>query len=997
MRLKYASRMLLGLWLLGAALPAVVSAQSTITGRVSDDTGGVLPGVTVVAASAALIEGSRTAVTDGQGVYTIIDLRPGVYTLSFSLTGFSGVRREGLELPSNFTATINAELRLGALEETIVVSGASPIIDAQSVQRTQVLRRDLLDAVPTARTPWSMASLVLGVKMIPDVGGAAQTTTTQISGIGLGAKHTTTLMDGFMVNGFHGDGGTQSYPNNATIEEATVQMGGASAEVSAGGPVFSMILRSGGNKFGGSAWLSRTDGDWVSDNVTPALRQRGLSIGSSVTEIHDVTLALGGPIIRDKLWFFESPRWTGTDLLVANTFFDNGEQARTNDFVNNFSSRLTWQASRRDKITVFYDRAKKYLKYGYIAPLQDPETGAGEWLSNNYYIGQVKWTSTKTNRLLLEAGYSANTTSYTIRPQPGIKQPRPEGVRTCLATPCFWEAAYDQSTPWYRQASKRDLTLGTQWNAVDPENWLTPIRRVVMGAMSYVTGSHNVKTGVQWMFGTYGKGFDANADLQQQYQVGVPTSVLISNTPVINESRLNRDLALYAQDMWKIARLTANVGIRLEWFNASTEPGASAAGRFASSRQFAGIANRPDWFDVSPRLGASYDLFGTGRTALKVTFSKFMYAWTTGVADRYDPMVFANDTRTWTDRDRLGRDLPTNGDDIAQDNEIGPSSNTQFGIRSQRNPDPDLRREYNLEYSAGFDHEILRGLGVATRWYRRTSHRLETQYNLLRTLNDWTPVTVYSPLDGTSITAYNLDPRKRGLVDLIDTNSTDSDLRRNEYTGFETSANARLPFGTKVFGGWTAERIVNVTCNSVDDPNTFRFCNQGGVDRQSGIPVSIPFLHEFKVAGTQSLPAGFDATIVLSSIPGFANSQVISGFGPGPYSVKWRVTPTTRYAANCKGACTPGALVIPNMTEPALVLQLTPPGVRYWDRRTQLDLGVRKTFTVGRLQLTGQFDLFNALNAAPVLDEIDQFGPTLGLPLRILTGRLPRVAAQLKW
>ena len=587
MRLKYAWRMLLGLWLLGAGLPAVVSAQSTITGRVSDDTGGVLPGVTVVAASPALIEGSRTSVTDGQGVYTIIDLRPGVYTLTFSLTGFSIVRREGLELPSNFTATINAELRLGALEETIVVSGASPIVDAQSVQRTQVMSRDLLDAVPTARTPWSMASLVLGIKMIPDVGGAAQTTTTQISGIGLGAKHTTTLMDGFMVNGFHGDGGTQSYPNNATIEEATVQMGGASAEVSAGGPVFSMILRSGGNKFGGSAWLSRTDGAWVSDNVTPALRERGLSIGSSVTEIHDVTLALGGPILRDKLWFFESVRWTGTDLLVANTFFDNGEQARTNDFVNNFSSRLTWQASRRNKITVFYDRAKKYLKYGYIAPLQDPETGAGEWLSNNYYIGQAKWTSTMTNRLLLEAGYSANTTAYTIRPQPGIKQARPEGVRTCLATPCFWEAAYDQSTPWHRQASKRDLTLGTQWNAINPENGLTPIRRVVMGAMSYVTGSHNFKTGVQWIFGTYGRTYDANADLQQQYQVGVPTSVLISNTPVINESRLNRDLALYAQDAWKIARLTANVGIRLEWFNATTQPAASPLGglpRLASLR-----------------------------------------------------------------------------------------------------------------------------------------------------------------------------------------------------------------------------------------------------------------------------------------------------------------------------------------------------------------------------------------------------------------------------
>src|SRR5262245_1467185 len=127
------------------------AASGSIAGGVKDTTGAVLPGVTVEAASPALIEKTRTVVTDDQGQYKIVDLRPGTYTVTFSLAGFNTVRREGLELPTGFTATANAELRVGAIEETVTVSGASPVVDTHSVRQQNVLAREVLDAVPSGR------------------------------------------------------------------------------------------------------------------------------------------------------------------------------------------------------------------------------------------------------------------------------------------------------------------------------------------------------------------------------------------------------------------------------------------------------------------------------------------------------------------------------------------------------------------------------------------------------------------------------------------------------------------------------------------------------------------------------------------------------------------------------------------------------------------------------------------------------------------------------
>ena len=184
-------------------LPAAAHAQSTFTGTVKDTSGAVMPGVTVEAASPALIEKTRSVVTDDGGAYRLVDLRPGLYTLTFSLEGFSTVKREGLELSSDFTMTINSELRVGSLEETLTVTGAAPTVDVQSTTKSQVLNRETLDAIPTGRTIQGMGQLITGVSLnIPDVGGSRAMQQTYMSAHGMSASQTTVQVDGLVVNGF---------------------------------------------------------------------------------------------------------------------------------------------------------------------------------------------------------------------------------------------------------------------------------------------------------------------------------------------------------------------------------------------------------------------------------------------------------------------------------------------------------------------------------------------------------------------------------------------------------------------------------------------------------------------------------------------------------------------------------------------------------------------------------------------------------------------------
>ncbi len=256
-----------------AAIPDRVSAQSAIAGTVRDASGAVLPGVTVEASSPVLIEKVRSATTNERGQFTIVDLRPGLYRVAFTLAGFNTFVRDGIELPTDFTATLNVDMRIGVLEETVTVTGASPIVDVASTARVQVLDREALDALPTGRSIYSMAQLVPGVQLNqPDVGGSRAMQQTYMSTRGLTSANNIVQVDGMMINGLDGDGAVQQYINNAFIQEMTYQTAGAGADVSPGGVRVNIVPRDGGNEFHGSFFGAWIDGSWQANNLDDDLR-----------------------------------------------------------------------------------------------------------------------------------------------------------------------------------------------------------------------------------------------------------------------------------------------------------------------------------------------------------------------------------------------------------------------------------------------------------------------------------------------------------------------------------------------------------------------------------------------------------------------------------------------------------------------------------------------------------------------------------------------------
>jgi hypothetical protein len=331
-------------------LSSAAYAQSAIVGAVKDSSGAAMPGVTVEAASDVLIEKVKSAVTDTDGNYRIADLRPGTYKVTFTLTGFKTYLRDGLQLPSEFTATLNAELGVGQLEETITVTGASPVVDVTSTSKTSVLNREAIDLIPTGRSIQGMAQLVLGVSLsLPDTGGARAMQQTYMSTHGMSTANTTVLVDGQMTNGLQGDGAIQSYYNDAMNAEMSFQSAAIGAETSSGGVRLNMIPREGGNQFHGDFKAASRPGSWQSSNLTDRHQARGLTAGNAIDRIIDYTGSLGGPIMKDKVWFFTSARYFSVNNFIANTFMDDGSQGIDDQFIRSAMAATISRATSRPR------------------------------------------------------------------------------------------------------------------------------------------------------------------------------------------------------------------------------------------------------------------------------------------------------------------------------------------------------------------------------------------------------------------------------------------------------------------------------------------------------------------------------------------------------------------------------------------------------------------------------------------------------------------------
>ena len=1001
-------------------------AQSTFTGVVKDQSGAVLPGVSVEASSPALIEKSRSTVTDERGTYKIIDLRPGNYSVTFTLPGFKTVMRE-VELPSDFTATINAEMTVGAVEESITVAAESPVVDSQTNFKAQVLPREVLDTVPTAHTIQSAGQLVVGVQMdAPDVGGSRAMQQTYFQVHGTGTSQTSVLMDGMIINGLQNDGAVQSYMNDAGAEQMVYQTGGGAADSPTGGLKLNVAPKEGGNSFHGSLFAGFESNGLQSNNLSPSLASHGVRAVDQIGTYRDIDVTLGGPVIKDKLWFFGSSRFFTVNKPVANSFYIPAgrtyadcrdavvacQQAINDQSINSVLLRLTWQVSPRNKLSAYMDRLFKSRDHDVTAGA-DPATAGGFWNSPIYETSTIKWTSTISNRLLIEGGYSSNIERFNIRYEPGVRKPY-------------------GSPAWYAGARHLDTILGTTSNARTYESGNYPDRHNAQAAASYVRGGHNVKFGFQNSWGPFNRTAWANADLYQNYLNGVPATVTLLGTPARWKERLNAGLAIYAQDAWTLGRITITYGLRWGYVSEQVSGQPAQQGRFANIPAFGDI-HMPIWRTWSPRTAVVYDLFGNAKTAIRFGFNRFDAAAATNIAELYDPANagYVQATAAWTN---LANDDIAHGEPGCVYLTPGCEINfaqvpKNFGKASLSNPDPKFKLPYTLAYNLGVTHELFPGVAVTAEWFHSVAKNILERNNTLRpgmmtgpssVFNaNYRPVTVFSPIDGRAITMY--DPISTDVQQSVANVDTNDPNLSNVYNGFEFNFNARLHRGGRLFGGTSTDRSIASACSAAKtNPNFLQFCDQS----KNGIP----WRTQFKLVGTYPLPWwGLQFSGALQALPGYAEyyylnnllttplQPLLQGGGtvldsilnqPNGLSTVFTVTPRTLYTA-CPGnsaaaGCAVGALVIPRMIQPSLNVPLIAPGTELTPRLTQVDFSVSKRLAFERIRLEPRIDLFNALNSSDYYQVQSMVYSTVSgaaykRPSAILLGRLVRIGFNLEF
>lgn len=792
------------LWL-GVSLTAVPSAMSqstasaSIVGVVEDASGSTLPGVTVEVTSPVLIERFRTATTNTAGQYRIIDLRPGIYTVTFTLPGFQTLRREGIELTSSFVATINVLMPVGAIETTVVVSGETPLVDTRSSVSERALSQELLEGIPKGRGIYAAAMLMPGATTNrPDVGGSETAQITSLSIHGSSGRDVTYNADGLNITSNLGNTTSGTYYNQGLHEEISYQTKALPAEVGAGGVSVNIVTKEGGNNFRGLLFATYASERLQSDNVSDEQRQRGLLAPSAMDKAYDFNPSIGGPILRDKLWFYASYRRWVVDRFVANTFNLDGSQAIDDQKITNYSTKLTSQLGSRTRLSGYYDYTDKIrghrLETSGVRSFILPE--ATKYAPLYGPNANIKLTSSVRQDVLIEAGFS-----YFYAP---------------------WGARYQPGTP-PDALSRNDIVQSTLRGAADYSLEISaPERRSWTFITSWLPtwkGQHNIRTGVQYSHAPFHESrttFD-HGDLVARYRNGVPDSVLVFNTPVESSMSLS-EVGLFIQDSWTIGnRLTLNVGGRFERLRARIDEEVAPAGTFVPERRFDEIEDVPKWKSFVPRFAVVYDLFGNGRTAIKANASKYMQQQGQGLPNQVNPMRFNSEVRSWSD---------LNGDSYPQLNEIGPGRGALDRGATVR-MDPNFTRPFQWEYSASVEHQLGTNIGVTVSYYRRQYYDLYGTVNVAVSPSDYSPVTVTNPLDGTALTVYNQNPATLSRVDNVIGNWDDL---KSWYNGVEMAVNRRFSENMTLFGGLTVGANKECTSASFNPNDQINSCGYASLD-----------------------------------------------------------------------------------------------------------------------------------------------------------------------
>jgi hypothetical protein len=978
--------------------PAAALAQSSIAGVVRDTSGAVLPGVLVEATSDVLIEKVRSSVTDENGQYRIVALPPGTYTVTFALTGFNTIKRGEVNVPSDFVVPLNAEMPVGSLQETITVTGESPVVDLQSARRQRTMDSELIQSIPTVR---SYSGLV---RMIPSMTGGnndVQLSPTMIvfGGRGGRANEGRVQVDGLNTGASLNGGGVSGYRQdleNAT--EVAISTTGGLGETEVGGPAMNIIPRTGGNTYTAHLYATGFNQNLRSSNFTQRIRDAGLNAPAETNYNYDTSFSTGGPIVRDRLWYFAQAYYRGSSSDISMFFNKNAgditkwtyEADPTRQAKNEGNGplqpnlRLTIQLSRRDKLNLFWDEQISNDQVFQGSSNSAPETGG--WNHGWQRVQQVKWTSTASNRLLLEAGLGTYLSNWNTRERPDNDRRLIQVVEQCTSGLCAVNGG--QAITYRGQA---------QWNAdwIGAHTW--------NAAASYITGSHNMKFGYQGAFHVDNRN-SGGVPLSYRVNNGVPNQFTQRIRDWQSSARVRYN-AFYAQDQWTRRRLTLSGGIRYDnaWdFYPEQQIGGTTF--LPEVTHFAATKGVEGYHDITPRMGAVYDVFGTGKTALKFNAGRYLEA-AVNANGNYSGLVPANriqltSSRTWTDAngnfqpdcnlyDQNQNDFrPVGGDFCGQ-------GNLNFGKSVQQLfYDPEIMKGWGVrpaDWQIGLtvQHEILPRVSLEVGYARRWLQNFTVTDNTLTALSDYGTFSVVAPIDerlgdasGRTISGlFNVNPDKSGQTRNYRTYAPNYGKQYSIYNGLEMSVQARIRGGLQLQAGSSTGETVTDNCEirailpEIDllDPNCHN--SPGITTRATGAAsYTIPKIDVLLGATFQSSPGS-----TLS-----ANWTITAAGAPAQWaSIQQQL----------------GRPLSANAT--SVTIDLLTPGERRGERVNQIDLRVGKRLRFGRQRSTLSVDMFNLLNPDTVLGNSGTFVPgvTTGLsnwlrPTSVMTPRTVKLTLQ---
>jgi carboxypeptidase family protein/TonB-dependent receptor-like protein len=947
MRTRVLAAAIVAVLLTWAGLPAPAAAQGVgaIGGTVSDTSGAALPGVSVTLSNPGVIGGDQQTVTDERGAYQFARLVPGAtYAVRAALQGFRTALQEKVVVNSDATSRIDLHLEIGAIEETITVSGQAPLLDTTQTLKQTVMTRETLDALPSRSDVWAIARTAPAVIMNKyDVGGSEMFSQSFAQIYGSTDNERAYTIDGMDVTWAGGEGFVISYLDAHMFQEVNLQTASGSAESAKGGLITNMVTKTGSNRFTGSYNFSGGGENTSWDNLSGKtladllaavpLRARlvnpDLVPSAKTLGIFDNSVSVAGPIVHDKLWFAVTESIASLAQYRVGSYNLDGSRAKDENLMRNISSKVSWQARRASQLHVLYNFNNKgqFNRTENTAPITDFIDGNAtihQVINSN--IVQAKWTSVLHHDLLLDASGSL------LR---GDEHGRPQDAVALGSIPTF-------------DSVRREHTVA-------PPNFLhRPATRAnVLSSLTFHVGSHDLKAGYQLM---YRKASDTWTGVISPYapfgfrrvlRDGVPDSVNTYNSPT-TFVMYSHDHAGFIQDRWTpTKKLTLNLGLRLESTYAREPALCQEQTLFIAAQCFSKIDGVPSLVMPSPRLGAIYDVAGDGKTAIKLTINRYNQPIGVNYLQLINPVRLTNDTRLWTDR---------NGDLVPQLDELGPS--TGFNLGTTNRFAGDLKWPYAVEYSLGVQRSLPYEMVAGATYINRQRGNEIGSKNLAVPANTYIPLTVREVSSGAVVTVYDQAPSLRGKFDVLYGNYSEMDT---DFNGVDITLNKRLSHRWMMMAsasfGKSKGDIYGSSFDLNDPNNSFR---------RGLIGNDVPF--SFKAFGLYQLPYGISFS---------GTAQHFSG------------TPelTTVLVSSNTGA----------LTRVSQRVTFEPRGTTRLPDVNMIDFSLRKTFTSGRYSLEPIMDMFNVTNGSAIRARSTQLGPTYGVASDVVRGRIIKFGLNVKF